>query len=73
MLFVWVPKGWEREGGTCAGLSEHQTDCTWVIMFNACCEDGEGQALKIIPVHFSLYFSPHLFEDKRNFGGSPRR
>lgn len=27
-------------------------------MFNACCEDAEGQILKIIPAHLSLCFFP---------------
>lgn len=67
-----MPEGCEGEGGMCADLSGYQTGCYWTIMFNACCEDAEGQILKIIPAHLSLYFFCHLFEDKRNFGGSPR-
>lgn len=68
-----IPEGCEGEGGTCADLSGYQTDCYWVNMFNACCEDTERQVLNWILFQFTfLCLFPHLFEDKRNSVGSPR-
>lgn len=44
----------------CADLSGNQTDRYWAVLFNACCEDAEGQILMSFPAHLSLYFFPYL-------------
>lgn len=34
-----------------------------MIIFNACCEDAEGQIEKEFPAHLSVYFSPSRWKE----------